>query len=99
MDLVVRERNSQGWHQGNERVVSQARPFTNRREERKCLVKLHRHFCSHYAMKIVVDMRGVTSLCPGLVAIATAAIELLAFLSSAGKIVKLHHRVRSIRNY
>ena len=37
-------------------------------------------------MKIVADMRGVTSLWPGsvLVAIATAAIELRAFLSSAG---------------
>ena len=46
-------------------LVSQARPFTTRRGEGKGLVKLRRYFCSHYAMKIMADRHGVTSLCPG----------------------------------
>ena len=77
-------------------LVSQARPFINRRGEGKGLVKLHRHLCSHNAMTIVADMCGNTPSCASMC--TTAAIELGAFLSSAGNIVILNHRARSIRN-
>ena len=63
-------------------IVSQARSFTNRRGEGKGLVKLHRHFCSHYATKIVADMRSVASRCPGSEYSSSHCIATVAITSS-----------------
>ena len=52
------------------------------RGEGKGLVKLNRHFCSHYAMKIVADMRSSTSSCPGSECNSSHCITTVAIISS-----------------